>query len=349
MEADEEMNIAFFDTKVYDQNVFDKMNTQYGFNIHYFESRLKASSVSVTKGYDVVCVFVRDDLNEEVIRALVQNGVKLIALRCAGYNNVNFEVAQGQIKVVRVPAYSPYAVAEFCIGLMLTLNRKLHKAYTRTREANFSLDGLTGFDIHGKTVGIIGTGKIAKVFIRILKGFGANVLAYDIYPQLELSKALGYEYVDLDTLYRSSDVISLHCPLTKDTYHIINQDSIDKMKQGVMLLNTGRGKLIDTHALIEGLKSGRVGSAGLDVYEEEEAYFYEDFSTKVIDDDTLSRLIMFPNVLVTSHQAFLTQEALQNIAHTTLESIKELKNGTPLTHEIAVVCEQDKCVVKDIY
>ncbi len=342
------MKIAFFDTKPYDQQSFDTLNKVYGFEIDYFESRLKKSSVSVTVGYDAVCVFVRDDINSDVVNKLIENGVKLIALRCAGYNNVDFEAAQDKIKVVRVPAYSPYAVAEFCVGLMMTLNRKLHKAYTRTREANFALEGLTGFDIHEKTIGVIGTGKIAKIFMRILKGFGAKIIAYDIYPDIEASDELGYEYVDLDTLYKCSDIISLHCPLTQDTYHMINHQSIEKMKKGVMLLNTGRGKLIDTSALIDGLKSRKIGSAGLDVYEEEEGYFYEDFSAKVIDDDTLSRLIMFPNVLVTSHQAFLTKEALHNIAETTLESIKQLNEGQKLIHEIAYICDEDGCEVKDI-
>lgn len=342
------MKVAFFDTKPYDQKAFEALNKEYGFEIDYFESRLKRSSVSLTKGYDVVCVFVRDDINSEVVERLVQNGVKLIALRCAGYNNVNFEAAEGKIKVVRVPAYSPYAVAEFTIGLMLTLNRKLHKAYARTREANFALNGLTGFDIHGKTIGVIGTGKIAKIFIKILKGFGTRVLAYDIYPDLKAAEELGYEYVTLDELYKESDVISLHCPLTEETYHLINAESIHQMKEGVMILNTGRGKLIDTNALIEGLKNRRIGAAGLDVYEEEEAYFYEDYSTKVIDDDTLSRLIMFPNVLITSHQAFLTKEALHNIAETTLESIYQLKTHQKLTHEIAYICDENGCEVKDV-
>ncbi len=342
------MKIAFFDTKPYDQESFDILNKEYGFEIDYFESRLKKSSVSVTKGYDVVCIFVRDDVNNEVVNQLAENGVKLIALRCAGYNNVNFEAAQNKVQVVRVPAYSPYAVAEFCVGLMMALNRKIHKAYTRTREANFALNGLTGFDIHGKTVGIIGTGKIAKIFIKILKGFGTKIIAYDIYPDEEAAKELDYQYVDLDTLYKTSDIISLHCPLTKETYHLIDDKSIHKMKDGVMLLNTGRGKLIDTTALVEGLKSGKIGSAGLDVYEEEEAYFYEDFSTKGIDDDTLSRLIMFPNVLVTSHQAFLTKEALHNIAETTLESIDQLAKGEKLTHEIAYICDESGCEVKDV-
>jgi D-lactate dehydrogenase len=342
------MKIAFFDTKPYDQKAFETLNKTYQFKIDYFESRLKEASVSLTKDYDVVCVFVRDDINNNVVDKLAENGVKLIALRCAGYNNVDFEAAEGKIKVVRVPAYSPYAVAEFGVGLMMTLNRKLHKAYTRTREANFSLNGLTGFDVHGKTIGIIGTGKIAKIFIQILKGFGTKIVAYDVYPDAKAAEELGYEYVDLDALYKSSDVISLHCPLTKETHHIINQESIRKMKDGVMLLNTGRGKLIDTIALIEGLKNKKIGSAGLDVYEEEEAYFYEDYSTKVIDDDTLSRLIMFPNVLITSHQAFLTKEALANIAETTLESIEQFGTNQKLTHEIAYICDEDGCEIKDV-
>lgn len=341
------MKIAFFDTKSYDHKAFEEANQKYGFHIDYFESRLKKSSVSLTKGYDVVCVFVRDHLDAEVINKLAENNVKIIALRCAGYNNVDLKAAQGKIKVVRVPAYSPYAVAEFTVGMMLTLNRKIHKAYTRTREANFSLDNLTGFDIYGKTIGIIGTGKIAKVVINILKGFGVHILAYDPYPDYEAAKELGFTYTDLDHLYKESHIISLHCPLTEETYHLINEESISKMRPKVMIINTGRGKLIDTAALIEGLKDGQIGAAGLDVYEEEDAYFYEDYSAKVIDDDTLSRLIMFPNVLVTSHQAFLTHEALSNIAHTTLENIYNYIQNKSLAYEVAYVCDEKGCFVNE--
>lgn len=341
------MRIAFFDTKPYDHKAFEEANLQYEFEIDYFESRLKKSSASLTKGYDVVCVFVRDHLDAEVINKLIENNVKIIALRCAGYNNVDLKAAQGKIKVVRVPAYSPYAVAEFTVGMMLTLNRKIHKAYVRTREANFSLDNLTGFDIYQKTIGIIGTGKIARVVIKILKGFGVNILAYDPYPNDEFAKELGYTYTDLDTLYRKSHIISLHCPLTEETYHLINEESIEKMRPKVMIINTGRGKLIDTAALIEGLKSRKIGAAGLDVYEEEDAYFYEDYSSKVIDDDTLSRLIMFPNVLVTSHQAFLTKEALSNIAHTTLKNIHNYSHNKELAHEVAYVCDENGCFVRE--
>lgn len=330
------MKIAFFDTKPYDKEAFERLNKEYNFEFTFFESRLKKSSVSLAKGHEAVCVFVRDEVDKEVINELVEKGVKLIALRCAGFNNVDLEAACNKIKVVRVPAYSPYAVAEFTVTLMLALNRKIHKSYIRTKEANFLLNGLTGFDMHGKTVGLIGTGKIAKVLIKILIGFGMKVIAYDLYPDKEAAKELGYDYVSLDELYKQSDIISLHCPLTKDTEHIINEESISKMRKGVMIINTGRGKLIDTADLVQALKNKHVGAAGLDVYEEEEHYFYTDHSEKIMKDDVLSRLLMFPNVLITSHQAFLTQEALTNIATTTLESFKEFKAGETLSNEITI-------------
>lgn len=329
------MKIAFFDTKPYDKAAFELLNQKYNYDITFFESRLKKSSISLAKDHDAVCIFVRDQVDKEVIDGLVQLGVQLIALRCAGFNNVDLKAAQNKIKVVRVPAYSPYAVAEFTVTLMLALNRKIHKAYTRTKEANFLLNGLTGFDMYGKTVGIIGTGKIAKVLIKILIGFGMKVVAYDVYPDEIAAKELGYTYVELDTLYKESDIISLHCPLTRETEHMINAESISKMKKGVMIINTGRGKLIDATDLVQALKNKHIGAAGLDVYEEEEHYFYTDYSEKIMADDVLSRLIMFPNVLITSHQAFLTKEALTNIATTTLESFKEFQNGKRLQNEIA--------------
>lgn len=330
-----DMKIAFFDTKPYDKAAFELLNQKYNYDITFFESRLKKSSISLAKDHDAVCIFVRDQVDKEVIDGLVQLGVQLIALRCAGFNNVDLKAAQNKIKVVRVPAYSPYAVAEFTVTLMLALNRKIHKAYTRTKEANFLLNGLTGFDMYGKTVGIIGTGKIAKVLIKILIGFGMKVVAYDVYPDEIAAKELGYTYVELDTLYKESDIISLHCPLTRETEHMINAESISKMKKGVMIINTGRGKLIDATDLVQALKNKHIGAAGLDVYEEEEHYFYTDYSEKIMADDVLSRLIMFPNVLITSHQAFLTKEALTNIATTTLESFKEFQNGKRLQNEIA--------------
>lgn len=342
------MKIAFFDAKNYDIESFSQMNNNFGFKIKYFETRLNTDSAPLTKGFDVVCVFVNDFVNEEVIDILVENGVKLIALRCAGFNNVDFQACKDRIKVVRVPEYSPYAVAEFTLSLMMALNRKIHKAYQRTREGNFTLNGLQGFDFFGKTIGIIGTGKIALILIKILKGFGTNIIAYDPYPNNEKAKELGFSYVELDTLYKESHIISLHCPLNKQTEYIINDTSINKMKNGVMIINTGRGKLIDTKALIDGLKNRKISSAGLDVYEEEADYFFEDKSAQVIDDDILARLLSFNNVIVTSHQAFFTKEALTNIAETTLNNIKQLENNEKLLNEIAYLCVDGKCHPQDV-
>lgn len=308
------MKITFFDTKSYDETSFNQINSQYGFEIKYFKGHLNFNNVALTKGADVVCIFVNAVVDAAVIDELVNNGVKMIALRCAGYNNVDLKAAKNKIKVVRVPAYSPYAVAEHTLALMLTLNRKTHKAYNRTREGNFALHGLMGFDMHGKTAGIIGTGKIAKILIKTLCSMGLKVLAYDVYPDQEFAEKYQMEYTDLDSLYKNADIISLHCPLNKETEYIIDFDSIKKMKEGVMIINTGRGKLIHTQALIEGLKSKKIGAAGLDVYEEESDYFFEDRSNRVMDDDVLARLLSFNNVIVSSHQAFFTKEALANIA-----------------------------------
>lgn len=341
------MKIAFFDAKPYDREIFSKINEAYGFNIKFFESKLNIDNVILTKDYDVVCVFVNDIVTKEIMDNLIKNGIKLLALRCAGYNNVDFRATNEKIKVVRVPAYSPYAVAEHAVALMMGLNRKIHRAYSRTRETNFSLNGLLGFDMHGKTAGIIGTGKIAKILIKILLGFGMDVIAYDLYPSEAAAKELGFSYVSVEELYKKSDIISLHCPLTKDTEYLINEDSIAKMKNGVMIINTGRGKLIDTKALIEGLKSKKIGSAGLDVYEEEKEYFFEDFSNIILDDDILARLLTFNNVLITSHQAFFTTEALENIATTTLNSVKELEEGIELTNEIGYCCNEKGCKIVD--
>jgi D-lactate dehydrogenase len=280
---------------------------------------------------------VNDIADAQVIRAMAANGVKLIALRCAGYNNVDLNAAQENgIKVVRVPAYSPYAVAEHTVALMLALNRRIPRATWRTRDGNFSLNGLLGFDMHGKTAGIIGTGKIAKILIQILKGFGMNILAYDLYPDNNFAREHQVVYTSLDELYHSSDIISLHCPLTEQTKYLINDYSISKMKDGVMIINTGRGQLIHTNALIEGLKNKKIGSAGLDVYEEEGDYFYEDKSDRIIDDDVLARLLSFNNVIVTSHQAFFTHEALENIASTTLQNIKDFAENKSLANEVKV-------------
>ncbi len=331
------MKIAFYDTKPYDEHSFTEVNKKYGFDIRYYKGHLNMNNVVLTQGVDAVCIFVNDTADAEVIQALADNGVKLIALRCAGYNNVDLAAAAGKLKVVRVPAYSPYAVAEFTVALMLSLNRKIPRATMRTRDGNFSLHGLMGFDMHGKTAGIIGTGKIAKILIRILRGFGMNILAYDLYPDLDFAREHQVTYGSLDDLYHGSDIISLHCPLTEQTKYIINDHAISQMKDGVMLINTGRGQLIHTNALIEGLKSKKIGYAGLDVYEEESAYFYEDKSDKIIDDDTLARLLSFNNVIVTSHQAFFTKEALSNIAGTTLQNVKDFEEGKPLENEVLLM------------
>ena len=326
--------IAFFGAKPYDIASFDKVNEKYNYDIRYYKGHLNPNNVVLTQDTDVVCIFVNDTADAAVIDAMVDNGVKLLALRCAGFNNVDLKAAKGKLPVVRVPAYSPYAVAEYSLALMLSLNRKIHRAYWRTRDGNFSLNGLMGFDMHGKTIGIIGTGKIAKILIRLLKGFGMRILAYDLYPDMKFAGEEGISYVSLDELYRESDIISLHCPLTDQTKYMIDKDFIDKMKEGVMIINTGRGQLINTNDLIEGLKEKKIAAAGLDVYEEEGEYFYEDKSDKIIDDDVLARLLSFNNVIVTSHQAFFTKEALHNIAETTLQNIEDFRCHRPLVNEV---------------
>ena len=326
--------IAFFGAKPYDIASFDKVNEKYNYDIRYYKGHLNPNNVVLTQDTDVVCIFVNDTADAAVIDAMVDNGVKLLALRCAGFNNVDLKAAKGKLPVVRVPAYSPYAVAEYSLALMLSLNRKIHRAYWRTRDGNFSLNGLMGFDMHGKTIGIIGTGKIAKILIRLLKGFGMRILAYDLYPDMKFAGEEGISYVSLDELYRESDIISLHRPLTDQTKYMIDKDSIDKMKEGVMIINTGRGQLINTNDLIEGLKEKKIAAAGLDVYEEEGEYFYEDKSDKIIDDDVLARLLSFNNVIVTSHQAFFTKEALHNIAETTLQNIEDFRCHRPLVNEV---------------
>lgn len=338
--------IAFFDAKPYDQKSFAEINRDYGFEISYFDAKLNEQTCNLAAGHTGVCAFVNDDINARVVESLFQNGVEIIGLRCAGYNNVDFKAAFEKIHVVRVPAYSPYAVAEHAVAMMLTLNRKTHKAYLRTREGNFSINGLLGFDMFGKTAGIIGTGKIARCLIAILKGFGMKILAYDPHPDQSWAESFGLRYVALAELYSASDIVSLHCPLTPDTTHLINRTAIEMMKPGVMIINTGRGKLIDTVALIDGLKSGRIGSAGLDVYEEESDYFFEDKSTELIADDVLARLLTFPNVLVTSHQAFFTGEALRNIAETTLTNFREYFAGGYLANEICYRCNRN-CIKKE--
>jgi D-lactate dehydrogenase len=334
------IRIAFFDAKPYDIESFTARNTSFKYEIKFFKEHLNPDTAKLTAGYNVVCAFVNDILSKPVINVLEGNGVKLIALRCAGYNNVDLAAAYGKLHVVRVPAYSPYAVAEHALALMLTLDRKTHKAYTRTRDNNFNINGLLGFDMRGKTIGVIGTGKIGQVLINLLKGFEMKVLAYDLFPNKAVAEQLGFTYVDLPTLYRESDIISLHCPLTKESTHMIDARSIAQMKDGVMLINTSRGELINTKDLIEGLKSKKIGYAGLDVYEEESDYFFEDFSGLNITDDVLARLLTFNNVLVTSHQAFFTAEALHNIADTTLGNIKEFYAGAKMPNEVCYQCNE---------
>ena len=332
--------MALFDTKPYDKKSFIELNKDFGFDITYFEAHLNAHTAALSGNFDGVCAFVNDAIDRAVIDHLIEHSVQILGLRCAGYNNVDFKTAYNKIHVVRVPDYSPYAVAEHATALILSLNRKIHKAYSRTRDGNFSINGLLGFDMHGKTAGVIGTGKIGKRLISILKGFGMTILAFDPYPDEEYAKKTSIRYTSLDEIYKKSDIISLHCPLTKDTEHMIDAKAIDHMKNGVMIINTGRGKLIDTQALINGLKIGKIGSAGLDVYEEESDYFFEDKSTELITDDMLARLLTFPNVLITSHQAFFTREALHNIAHTTLSNFKEFFDGGYLKNEICYKCEK---------
>lgn len=321
------MKLAFFDTKTYDVPGFDRYGVPAGVEIKYFEPNLNEDTVSLAAGFDAVCVFVNDTVNAAVVEKLYQLGVKVIVLRCAGFNNVDIKACQGKLRVFRVPAYSPHAVAEHAMALLLTINRRTHKAYNRTREFNFSLQGLAGFDLYGKTVGIIGTGKIGRVFADICKGFGMNILAYDKFP----APNSDLRYVDLPELFEKSDIISLHCPLTEDTKHIINAESIARMKNGVTILNTSRGSLINTEDLINGIKEKKVGAACLDVYEEEGDLFYEDFSGHIVQDDKLVRLIAMPNVIVTSHQAFLTNEALDNIAATTINNLVSFFSGNPDT------------------
>lgn len=318
------IKIAFFDSKEYDIKLFNKYNENYGYEITYLESRLSKETAPLAKGYDVVCVFVNDVVDKGVIKILKECGVKLIALRCAGFNNVDMNNIDKSIKVVRVPEYSPYAVAEHATALLLDVNRKIYKAYQRTKKYNFTLNGLLGFDINGKTVGVIGTGKIGKVFAKIMKGFGTRVIAYDVYHDDQAAKEIGYEYVTLEELLGESDIISLHCPLTPQTNKMINKDTISMMKDGVYIINTSRGKLIDTESLIERLEEGKIGGLGLDVYEDEEEFFLNDMSNSYIRDKELSTLLSMPNVVITSHQAFFTKEALNKIASDTCQNIKDI-------------------------
>ncbi|MBQ2736949.1 MAG: 2-hydroxyacid dehydrogenase [Clostridia bacterium] len=326
------MKIAFFDAKPYDKDSFEKYINNTEISIKYFDTKLNEDTVELANGYEGVCAFVNDDINKNVIDALCSYGIKILVMRCAGYNNVDIKYAKGKIRVARVPSYSPYSIAEHAMAMLLCSVRKIHRAYIRTKDFNFSLNGLTGFDLNGKTVGIVGTGRIGKAFLDLCKGFNMNILAYD--------KICTYtdfvRYVPLDEIFAKSDIISLHCPLNDETYHLINENAISKMKKGVILINTSRGALIDAEALLEGIKSRKIGGACLDVYEEESDFFFEDLSGHIIKDDILARLISMPNVIVTSHQAYLTSEALENIARTTVENIIALKSSQGYENEILV-------------
>ena len=343
------MKFAFFDTKPYDKPSFEKYGQQYGVNFKFFETKLNEDTVDLAKGFDGVCAFVNDTVNAAVIDRLSEMGISVLALRCAGFNNVDMKYAHGKLHVLRVPAYSPYAVAEHAIALLLTSVRRIHKAYIRSKDFNFSLSGLTGFDLYGKTVGVVGTGKIGRVFIDICKGFGMKVLAFDKFPAKDIADGEKVKYVELDELLRESDIISLHCPLTDETYHMIDTPALEKCKKGVVIINTSRGALVDADALLEGIKSRKVGAACLDVYEEESDLFFEDNSGHILEDDTLARLITMPNVIVTSHQAFLTEEALSNIAETTVKNIVDFFEDNQCSNELcyhkgeAVDCKDGKC------
>lgn len=320
--------IAFFDTKPYDKLYFDKLNDNY--EISYFEGKLNKKTAPITKGYDVVIAFVNDDIDADTINILADNGIKVLAMRCSGYSNVDLKAAKDRLTVVTVPAYSPYTVAEHTMALLLSLNRKIHKAYNRTRDFNFSLNGLTGFLLRGKTVGVIGTGKIGQAVMEVLGGFGVNILAYDPYPIDDDT----IHYVDLEYLFKNSDIITLHCPLTDKSYHILDSDAFDMMKDNVVIVNTSRGALVDTEALLHALNTEKVAGAALDVYEEESDFFFEDFSGMVINDDMLSLLIAHPHVLMTAHQAFLTDDALETIARTTYNNIDEVLSDEKCKNEV---------------
>lgn len=326
--------ITFFSTQPYDRRSFEEHNKSYGFKIRYLDVQLNEETVSLAKGAVGVCAFVNDHINASIIEQLTKLGVEILALRCAGFNNVDLEAAKKfNLTVVRVPAYSPHAVAEHAVAMIMTLNRKTHKAYNRIREQNFSLNGLLGFDLYGKTVGVLGTGNIGEVFCRIMKGFGCKVLAFDVRQNEALLKE-GIEYVSTNDLFAQSDIISLHCPLNEHTKYIINASSIDLMKEHVMLINTSRGALIDTRAVVAGLKSGKIGSLGIDVYEQEEKLFFKDLSETIIEDDVIARLSSFPNVLVTAHQGFFTHEALREIAETTLSNLQRFFDHQPAINEV---------------
>ncbi len=330
------MKTAFFDSKPYDKIWFEPLLKAAGIEYKFFEYKLSAETARLADGYDAVCIFVNDRADAAAIDALYRGGVRLIALRCSGYNNIDFAAAKGKIRIVRVPAYSPSAVAEYTMGLLLAIGRKIPRAYSRTRAGNFSINGLIGFDFEGRTAGIIGTGRIGRNFIRICSGLGMKVVAYDPYPAADS----GIDYRPLSELLRVSDVISLHCPLTEETHHIICDKSISQMKDGVLIVNTSRGALIDTGALLDGLKSGKIGGAGLDVYEEEEQYFFEDCSNEVIRDEELLQLLSIPNVVMSSHQAFFTEDALRAIAEVTVDNLRTFFQGKPLKNELCLDCRE---------
>jgi len=321
---------AFFDAKPYDRKWFDKI--QKDFEITYFEDKLNSDTAILADGFDAVIAFVNDTIDSDTIEKLIRYNVKAIAMRCSGYNNIDFSAVRDRIPVMRVPVYSPYAVAEHAMALFLCLNRKINKAYNRTREFNFSINGLQGFDLNGKTAGIIGTGQIGRIFIKICRGFGMNILAYDPYP----IKNADFEYTDLNTIYSKSDIISLHCPLTPESKHILNADAFSRMKDSVYIINTSRGGLIESESLLDALKSRKIAGAGLDVYEEESEFFFEDYSSRIIDDDILSLLVSLPNVIITSHQAFFTDEALKSIAEITIGNLNDFFAGKPLKNQINI-------------
>lgn len=327
------MRIAVFSTKTYDRRFFEAANEEHGHDLTFFEPRLTPDTASLAEGHEAVCAFVNDHLDADVLERLARGGVRFLALRSAGFNHVDLDAAERLgLTVARVPAYSPHAVAEHALALLLALNRQIYRAYNRVREGNFALDGLIGFDLRGKTVGVVGTGKIGATFAQIVNGLGCEVLALDPYPNPELQDVVSY--VSRDELLARSDVVSLHCPLTPETHHMIDDAAIDSMREGVTLINTSRGQLIDTRAVIEGLKRGRIGRLGLDVYEEEGDLFFEDLSNRVIRDDVFSRLLTFPNVLITGHQGFFTEEAMQNIAETTLSNVRAFEAGEGELHEV---------------
>jgi D-lactate dehydrogenase len=330
------MKIAFFSSKSYDREYFNSANKNRVHELSFFEESLKPSSAKLSSGHDAVCAFVNDKINRETFKVLSDHKIGLIVLRCAGFNNVDLEAAKEfGIKVMRVPAYSPHAVAEHALALILALNRKIHKAYNRVRDNNFSLERLVGFDLFNKTVGVIGTGNIGKEFARIMIGFGCKVIAYDVYKNDEVA-SMGVEYTDLTSLFKSADIVSLHCPLTPGTFQIINKNTLGLMRKGSMLINTSRGKLINTADVIESLTSRHLGYLGIDVYAEEEKIFFKDLSERIIDDEIISRLLTFPNVLITAHQGFLTHEALQQIASTTLQNVEDHLNRISSENEVSI-------------